>query len=73
MTTVTKAALYGADHVPLSELLQNLRGTGRGIRFRGRASEVAQAYVLAELHREHLLDWRHVSDDIDARVGNAFA
>jgi hypothetical protein len=58
---LTQARLHGASHVPLAELLHNLRGKGHGQRFSGRPTEVAQARVCAERHREHLLDWRKVS------------
>lgn len=59
-TSVQQAQIHGAAHLPLDELLQNLRGKGHGARFAGRPSEVAQARVYAERHCEHLLDWRAV-------------
>ena len=72
-TSAARARLYGAELVDLEELLQNLRGSGRGDRFRGRPAEVAQARVYAERHHEHLLDWRAIAaSEARARVTATF-
>lgn len=59
-TEVPAATANGARHLPRLQLLQDLRGRGRGQLGRARADLVAKARVFVELHREHLLDWRSV-------------
>lgn len=75
-TSPEHAAVQSAEHISNAELMQNLRGRGRGRRFKGSPSEVAQARVYAETTSEHLLDWcscgRVNAAGMRARVRGAF-
>jgi hypothetical protein len=71
-TTVRGAAAEGAKHLPRKQLLQNLKGFGKGKAKWNDEFEVAQAARYVEEWVEHLLDWRAASPStISDAVGRA--
>ena len=72
-TTVKAASAEGAAHLPRKQLLQNLKGFGKGKAKWHDAYEVAQAARYVEEWSEHLLGWRAVNPtSVDAAVRRAF-
>ncbi len=73
-TTRPLAILHGAALIEQSELLQNLKGKGKGRRFQSAPRHVARARVLAERHQEHLLDWTGTKpSEIAGRIAATFS
>jgi hypothetical protein len=73
---LTKAALaagVGAKHLSRRQLLENLRGFGKGKAKWTDKWEVAQAAQYVALWSEHLLDWSGVTEArIASHVGHVF-
>lgn len=66
------AIAQGAAHIPRTQLLANLRGFGRGRAKWHDAWEIAMAATYVEMWSEHLLDWKAVTVDTQARVRACF-
>ncbi|MDK4807814.1 MAG: hypothetical protein OC190_14875 [Novosphingobium aromaticivorans] len=62
VTTVKVANKAAVRHIGNDELLQLLRGRGKGAAAWNDPREVMRARVLVELHGEHLLDFRDIAD-----------
>lgn len=72
-TRVSAAQTRGAKHLPRKQLLQDLRGKGKGKAKWTDAWEVAQAAAYVQLWSEHLLDWSGVSSsDITSKISATF-
>jgi len=72
-TDAAAAAGAGAKHLPRKQLLQNLRGFGKGKAKWDNAFEVAQAAAYVAQWSEHLLDWTAVAVDlIEQKLRGAF-
>jgi hypothetical protein len=75
-TTVAAASSAGVSHVARIELLELLKGTGKGKAAWGNAYEVLQARRYVEQHAEHLLDFSPLDgspkDDIEVVVSRIF-
>lgn len=61
-TTVKVANKSSVRHIGNDELLQLMRGRGKGAAAWDDPREVMRARVLVELHGEHLLDFRGITD-----------
>lgn len=72
-TSATRAAAEGARHLPRKQLLENLKGFGRGKAKWNDEFEIAQAARYVEEWSEHLLDWSATSPSaIRDAVSRAF-
>ncbi|MBI4700356.1 MAG: hypothetical protein HY744_04160 [Deltaproteobacteria bacterium] len=73
-TDVPTATTAGAEHLPRKQLLENLRGFGKGKAKWHDAFEVAQAAAYVAQWSEHLLDWTTVAAEmIEEKVRGTFA
>lgn len=73
-TDAAGAASEGARHLARKQLLQDLRGFGKGRAKWHDAWEVAQAAALVVQWAEHLLDWKgSAPDSLPARVAETFS
>lgn len=71
-TMVARARRAGVGHRSRKELLQNLRGLGKGDAAWPSAYEVMQARAYVEQWQEHLLDFREVSGAVSEVVAAVF-
>ena len=72
-TDTATATSEGAKHLSRKQLLQDLRGFGKGRAKWQDEYEVAQAAALVARWSEHLLDWGgSPTDTLPARVGATF-
>ena len=72
-TTVPRAVAEGAKHRSRWQLLQDLRGRGKGQAKWSNSFEVAQAASYVEQWSEHLLDWSgRPPSDISFAIGRTF-
>ena len=72
-TSVALATGQAAKHIQRTQLLQNLKGFGKGKAKWDDAWEVAQAANYVEQWSEHLLDWSKAQrTTIAAAVGRTF-
>ena len=73
-TTVARAQGQGAVHLSREELLQVLRGFGKGRASWNNAWEVAQAAAYVKQWSEHVLDWQGApAASIRAKIDAAFS
>jgi hypothetical protein len=70
-TTVARAQSHGVNHRSRKELLNLLKGTGKGDASGSDAYEVMRAAAFVERHLEHLLDFRHIPVEQAASVARA--
>lgn len=72
-TTAQRAEQHGVGHVSQVELIQLLRGKGKG-RAKGGALRVIQARRFVEQWAEHLLDFTKIEpENVNATVGALYA
>ena len=67
-TTPKKILGHGIAHIPYSDLLHLLRGSGKGDARWGNAYEVMQARRYVEENAEHLVDFRTKSGSRDEEL-----
>ena len=73
LATASGAVVAGAKHRSQGQLLQDLRGRGKGNARWSNSFEVAQAASYVEQWSEHLLDWSDVPPSaISLAIGRTF-